>query len=35
MTVQAGPVLAYMQATAEALHAPAAYLRGVAGAVTP
>jgi len=30
MTVQAGPVLAYMQATAEALHAPAAYLRAVA-----
>lgn len=29
MTVQAGPVLAYMQATAETLHAPAAYLRAV------
>jgi multicomponent K+:H+ antiporter subunit D len=29
MTVQAGPVLRYMQATADGLHAPAAYVRGV------
>ena len=31
LTVGAGPALAYMQATAEALHAPAAYLQGVIG----
>ena len=35
MTVAAGPVLQYMQATADALHLPSAYLRGVMGALAP
>lgn len=32
LTVQAGPVMAYMQATAQSLHAPAAYVQDVLSA---
>jgi multicomponent K+:H+ antiporter subunit D len=30
-TVQAGPIMRFMQATAQSLHAPQAYIRGVLG----
>lgn len=32
LTIAAGPILAYLQRTAQALHAPAAYIDGVLGA---
>jgi multicomponent K+:H+ antiporter subunit D len=32
-TIQAGPVMRFMQATAQSLHAPNDYLRGVLGSV--
>jgi multicomponent K+:H+ antiporter subunit D len=35
LTVQAGPVMRYMQATAEALHAPQHYVRGVLPPAAP
>jgi multicomponent K+:H+ antiporter subunit D len=31
-TVEAGPIMRFMQATAQSLHAPQAYIRGVLGA---
>jgi len=31
-TIQAGPIMRYMQATAQSLHAPRDYIRGVLGA---